>query len=763
MIVLLLLSIFCACPSSFAKEKIVFWYGATQEEKAAYEEMISDFERENPDIDVDAMLVPMNYIERKLVLSVAGGVPPDVVRFYTHLGGELMSRGGLEPLDDLIARDDFDIDDFYPVGLEQNSFEGKLYGVPWVMSPYALFYNKKLFAEAGLDPERPPKTWQELRDYALKLTKRDADGNLERIGFADFLYNPNNFALYLWQSGGTLVDENNNPTFNSEEGLLALKWMKSFLTEEAGSVDDLLKFSANFRGAAQDPFGQGKLAMRVDSPFRIPDLARYFPDLDYAVTQIPYNTTPACEVVGNSLVIPRGSNHREAAWRFIKFATSDKQIRRICAAGGRIPARVSSSKAPEFYSDPIRRAFVDQIPYGRSIPVVPGWQQASRELATHIQLALEEKKTPEKALSDANFQVKHIFSIADEDMSKYPQMPWRTTGIAAAVVLLLGITFTFVFVRRHTAHSTQERSEARQFFAFSSPWVFGFIVLTFGAMAASLLISFTRWDTLSPAHFVGLRNYVELFTSDPKFFQSAKVTAYYAVFSIPLAIVFGLAISVLMNQKVFGVRFFRTVFYLPAIITGVATAVLWDYIFNPTNGLLNEFLKLHIIPWIVDGSFAFIPLWSEPPAWLLDPQWAMPAFIIMGVWGVGGAMIIYLAALQGIPEELYEAARLDGAGAWNQFRNVTIPLLTPAIFYQLIVGTMFALQLFTQAYIMTDGGPHDATLFYGLYLFRNAFEFMKLGYASSIAWILFAVVVTLTVINFKLAKRWVYYEGVKSE
>ncbi len=184
------------------KEEIVFWYGATQDERIAYEQLISEFNRSHPDIEVQGMLVPQQYVERKLILSVAGGAPPDVVRFYAHLGGEMMSRGGLEPLESLITRDRFDLTHFYPVSLEQNTYKGKLYGIPWVLSPTALFYNKRLFKEAGLDPNHPPVNWKELEDYAMKLTSRNPDGSIERVGYADFLNNPANFHLYLWQNGG---------------------------------------------------------------------------------------------------------------------------------------------------------------------------------------------------------------------------------------------------------------------------------------------------------------------------------------------------------------------------------------------------------------------------------------------------------------------------------------------------------------------------------------------------------------------------------
>ncbi|MCE5198312.1 ABC transporter substrate-binding protein, partial [bacterium] len=465
LLILSLLLTFAAASLCGATETIVFWYGATQDEQAAYKQMITDFEHANPGIKVNAMLVPQSYVERKLILSVAGGVPPDVVRFYAHLGGEIMSRGGLEPLDGLVQRDKFDTDDFYKVGITQNTYGDKLYGIPWVLSPNALFYNKKLFREAGLDPNRPPRTWAELEQYAMKLTKRDKDGKVERVGYADFLYNPNNFAWYLWQSGGEMLSpDGRTARFNGPKGAVALGWMKSFLNREVGGVKDLQTFAANFKGATQDPFGQGLVAMRVDSPFRIPDLKKYFPNLDYGVAAIPFSKQPAAEVVGNSLVIPRGSKHREAAWKFIKFASSPEQLARICKVAGRIPARVSVAHSSEFYSDPIKRGFIDQIDNGRSVPVVPGWQEVADGLAREIEKALKGQKSVQAALDDAAASAGTILGKANENVTRLPEVPWKVLGVLAVLALVLGAVAMTGYVRKHTAHSTIERREAKQFY-----------------------------------------------------------------------------------------------------------------------------------------------------------------------------------------------------------------------------------------------------------------------------------------------------------
>jgi multiple sugar transport system permease protein len=757
------------CISASAKETVVFWFGATQDERAAYEEMVREFNRAHPNIEVRPMLVPQQYVERKLILSAAGGVPPDVVRFYTHLAGEMMSRGAVEPLDSLVKRDRFDLSDFYPVGIRQNTYQSKLYGIPWIFSPEALFYNKKLFREAGLDPNRPPQTWDELKQYALKLTVRGKDGSIERIGFADFMNNPPDFHRYLWQDGGTpLSPDQKRIAFNSREGVEALTWMRDFLNKEAGPISgkpdpgdafkNLQSFNSSFVGATQDTFGLEKLAMRISSPFRIPDLKKYFPDLEYGIAPVPYNKARAVEVVGNALIIPRGSKHKDAAWEFIKFATSRGQLLKICKAAGRVPARMSAAKSPEFLSNSLMKPFVAQIDYGRTTPIAPGYREVSDTLARKIESALKGELSPEVALNQAAAKGQEILNVANEDVAKYPLLPWgkvaMVTGVLALILAIGGVWH----VLHHTRQSRSARREAIHFYMFLSPWLIGFVVLTLGSTVASLMLSLCRWDMLNPARFVGIKNFADLFTNDPRFITSIGNTLYYAAFSIPLSIVGGLAISVLMNQKLKGIQIFRTIYYLPAIVSGVATVILWQFIFNPSNGLLNRILGMVGL----DQLIAHLGV-KVPAQWLAEPSLAKPAFIIMSLWGVGGAMIIYLAGLQGIPEELYEAARLDGATSWQTFRRVTLPLLTPTIFYQLIIGTLAAFQFFTQAYIMTGGGPQDSTLFYSLYLFKNGFEWLKMGYASAMAWILFAVVLGVTMLQFKGAKRWVYYEGKAEE
>jgi multiple sugar transport system permease protein len=286
-------------------------------------------------------------------------------------------------------------------------------------------------------------------------------------------------------------------------------------------------------------------------------------------------------------------------------------------------------------------------------------------------------------------------------------------------------------------------TEARDGYLFILPWILGFIVFTAGPMLASLYISFTRWEIVTPSVWLGGAQFVKLFNDD-RFWLSLYNTSYYVFIGVPLHLFFALLAALAVNMNLRGIHFFRTAYYVPSLTPVVANSILWVWIFQPEWGLANAFLE-----WIgLEGLY-----------WLQDPRLAKPALIVMSFWSIGGQMVILLAGLKGIPIELYEAAAIDGANWWSRFWRVTLPLLTPALFFNLIIAIIGAFQVFTQAYIMTEGGPNYSTLFYLLYLFRAAFENFRMGYASAMAWVLFIIVLAFTAIQFMLSDRWVFYEG----
>jgi multiple sugar transport system permease protein len=287
--------------------------------------------------------------------------------------------------------------------------------------------------------------------------------------------------------------------------------------------------------------------------------------------------------------------------------------------------------------------------------------------------------------------------------------------------------------------------------AFISPWLIGFLVFTLGPMIVSLGASFTSWTMLSPPAWVGLENYERMFGDDPLFAQSLLNTAYYVIFAIPLATGLALGLALMLNQHLPGMGVFRTIFFLPSITNLVAVSILWIWVFNPEFGLLNSALRV---------------VGVTGPLWLQSDSWAKPALIVMSLWGIGGSMIIFLAALQGVPHELYEAAALDGAGPVRRFRAITLPMISPAVFFSLVIGLIGGLQVFTQAFVMTgtaqpgsEGGPNNSTLFVVLYLYKKAFQEFKMGYASALAWVLFCLILIVTLVQKRLSRKWVYYEA----
>jgi multiple sugar transport system permease protein len=279
-------------------------------------------------------------------------------------------------------------------------------------------------------------------------------------------------------------------------------------------------------------------------------------------------------------------------------------------------------------------------------------------------------------------------------------------------------------------------------YLFISPFILGvlFWVLYPAGMAAWL--AFQDWNLITPSKYVGLKNFQTMF-NDKLFWQSLKVTSTFTFVSVPLSLILSFSMALLINTKVRGLAVFRTIYYLPSIMPAVASAVLWAWILNTDFGLLNAVLNFFGIPKI---------------AWLQETAWALPAMILMSLWGVGQAMIIFLAGLQGIDDVYYEAARIDGAGRWAQLVYVTIPMMSSVIFFNLILGVINSFQIFTAGYLITNGGPQNSTLFFVLYLYRNGFQFLKMGYAAALSWVLFFIILIFTVIIFRTAGRRVYYQ-----
>lgn len=329
-------------------------------------------------------------------------------------------------------------------------------------------------------------------------------------------------------------------------------------------------------------------------------------------------------------------------------------------------------------------------------------------------------------------------------------LPQELARLAAPLSILAAIILVLLAVGAVLVRTRKIKKETFAFYAFISPWLIGFFVFNVYPVCFSIITSFFKWDIVSPREFVGLDNYKYALAGEDKYFyQSLKVTLQYSFLSVPLNLVTSFLIALMLNQKLKGITLFRTIFYLPSLVSGVAVSTLWLYIFNYKFGLLNGVL----------ASFGI-----EPVKWLNDPRMVVPSFVLMGLWGVGGSTVIFLAGLQDVPQDVTEAAIVDGANAWVRFTKIVVPLMSPIIFFNLVNGFIGAFQYFTQAFIMTSGGPNGASMFYVLNLYNQAFSYFRIGYACALAWILFVIIIAFTALIFRYSNLWVYYEAeVKSK
>lgn len=315
----------------------------------------------------------------------------------------------------------------------------------------------------------------------------------------------------------------------------------------------------------------------------------------------------------------------------------------------------------------------------------------------------------------------------------------RALGVAVLFYVLLGLG-TLLIERLFPAR----KAEALLGWLFAAPYLLHFVFFQAGAILFALGLSFYLTDLLSYTDFVGLENYTYLFTEEPLFWQATRVTLIYTLISVPLATILALSIAMLLNQNLKFQGVFRTLFYMPALVTGVAVAVTWLMVLHPDFGI---------------SALVFEAFGMRSPRWFWSEEWALPGIAMIALWGAGTNMLLYLAGLQSIPTQVQEAARIDGANSWQTFFRVTLPLLTPTVFFNVVLNMIGSFQVFTSSFVLTNGGPNNATLTMVLLIYRKAFQSFSFGYASAIAWVLFFVILILTLIVFRTSRHWVYYEG----
>ena len=802
------------------REQIVVW-NAVDIGDQLYA-LLHQFEKENPQYQVIASSAASPNITtdaQRLLCAVAGGVPPDLVFFDRFAIGEWAGRQALTDLAPYVAeqkatdRDRIDLGEYYPWSIREASYrppgsvkQPGLYGLPTTIDIRVLYSNANQLRQAGLvdghgDP-KPPTTWAELRADANLLTRRDPDGRMTRLGFApnfgdSWLY------LYAFQAGGNLLDPSGTKvTLDSPPVVKALRFMTD-VYDDLGGAKAVEGFRTGFQSNAQDPFVQGQVSMKIDGDWSLPTLAQYGRDMDFRVTpapmpedQLELGRQPVTWAGGYAMVIPSTSRAKDGAFKLMQFIASRRMFRFVEA--GKRQAALSQGQLylPRGYANrkQYEEMVAESVDHNPDVPAT--FKAAYATLKEMLPRTLIRPPSPVGQLlwnehidaysnavnhaladehkGDKDGEVLACLKIATADTQRMlddvikPLPPhvvswWPYFVAYAALLALAGWGIVRAVKRNRRAYRPAETAVA---LAFASPWIIGMVALTLGPILFSIVLSFTRYDVLSPARYVGLDNYRELF-HDRLFAVSLGNTAYMLI-RIPLGMAVSLAIAMLLNRQIRGIGSYRTAFYMPTIVPLVASVLLWQFLLKDNFGLINVSLRwviatppVRVIEWVVnhlhhfDGEqFRF-----TAPQWLSDPNWTKPSIILMGLWGAGGGMIIWLAGLQSIPTQLYEAATVDGAGHLRQFWNVTVPMLSPYILFNAIMGVIGTMQIFSEAFILFhDGGPNGSALFYAFHLFRKAFQYFSMGYASAMAWVLFLIVLALTGLQLWVSQRWVHYD-----
>jgi len=779
--------------ASFATaETISVWGAELSPDTIAGALAVADaFEKKHPGVHVRMLgLGAGDMNPQKLLTAIVGGSPPDVVRQSRFTISDWASRGAFIPLDPYLERDRLDQSaphpkDYYSSAWLESTYQNAVYGIPTEADDRALYWNRGLFKQeakklraAGLDPTRPPRTWSEIISYSKVLTIPG-----KRVGF---LPNFGNSWLYLYafqNNASFMSPDGTTCTLDSPQAVEALELMKKGY-DVAGGYEAANAFQSSFRPNENDPFLTGQVAMKIDGDWSLPGIARYGPNLDFGVAPPPvpddrYNGVGAFKdekdkfitwTGGFCYVIPKGAKNQELAWEFIKFASSleGRMIdNRARATADRVQGRLflpriqalkkaNEALLQEFepadpkFRDGLRTHF-DLMNQARFRPPTIVGQLLWDEHVKATETVMLGKLEPKRALQVGEATVqRELDRITSKNL-----LPIVPTGIveALALLLLIGCAACWIYVWKKARLTTLAKKDAWGAYLMISPWIIGLLLFTADPMISSFFMSFTSYDVMSPPRWIGVNNYLDIIgpnrTEVTKAFANA---AYLAGFGIPLGMVSGLAIAVLLNTGVKGMRIYRTIYYLPAIVPVAASAVLWIWLLSPdpNQGLVSVAWQSTI------GTWMNWPI----PGWLTAENWAKPSLILMGIWGAGSGMILWLAGLKGVPQSLYEAADIDGASATQIFRKITLPMLSPILFFNAVMGMIGALQEFDRIYIMAGGGngPGDSLLVPAKYVFTNAFAYFKFGYASAVAWVIFAVVMIVTILQFRIARHWVYQE-----
>jgi multiple sugar transport system permease protein len=688
----------------------------------------------------------------KIRTQTAGRVAPDVWEISTDKGSQAIwfSKGACLDLTPFIHRDRIHLSDHIPAAGKAVVWNDRTYGLPMGAAVRIFMYNKRLFDDQGLpylDPDKP-LTWEELVELGRKLTVVE-NGEVVQYGLS---WSYGSLASCIQQAGGRFVDNYENParfTANTPEFKEGLQFY--YDTMFTHRIAPVLSQQKDL-GFEQPDYAllSGRVAIMVSGYFALPRLLEV-PDLDFGLAPVAMGKERGQEALINLFCVDRRTKHPDQAWELVKFLGSEEgQMLLLQNGGPDIPTHREVITSSRFLNSvpgvDNLHVFVDELgEFALSPPAIPT-DRFNREFQNILERLYLGTLSPDQAAE--LIQVEGTRVLAElEGPEISTAMRYGYPAAILAVLLLFGVA---LYLRSRAVRKSREMAarggtgDNRPGFLMLLPWLTGFLLFVLGPVVAAFVLSFTEWDLVGNPRWIGAMNYSEMFTRDWPFINSILVTLLYVVCGVTITVVVALWAAALVQGRTRFRGAFRAVYYLPSLVAGVALCFVFAWMFNVRYGIINTIL-------------GFVGI--QGPEWLFRKGWALTALISVNLFYIGGNMLIFLAALQNVPRQYYEAAEIDGASPVRQFFHITLPQITPSILFCLIVGTIVAFQVFTEPYVMTDGGPDQATNFFILHLYNKAFKDLEMGYASSLAVVLFVLIFLITFIQLRTSKRWVYYEA----
>lgn len=729
--------------------RLVDW--ANLDEMPSDLQALDEFRKRYPGIDVLYEPNPERVYEEKILTGLATDEPPDVFLLDSKLVPTFTNKRVLLDLIPYVGALGIDTAQWFPNVLNIARKGSGLYAFPKGFTPLMIYYNKKLFREAKLPYPAPEWTWADYLGVARRLTKdADGDGTIDQYGasFTNYYFY---WIPWVWSHGGDVVSPDGRLAsgyLNTPATESALQYLIDLRLTEKVAPDVGTWVQAEKTGANFALFANGKIAMTIDGHWRMPKFVKYIEEgsLDIGVVGLPRmaDGRKVNVLYESGWCVPVNTKHPNEAVLLAAFMSGETASR--VRSKNRLEIPANAAVAAEFVgsdSSRLEKAFVDEVPYCRQPwgSIIERFSEIEWTLQDAVDEVMINRKEMHETMNSYAARIdRELAEIRANPSTEFKpirensEILWFLTAVA-------GATFAGYLILYLRAKS-RERRALKNAAGFLLPSVVHLCVFVFTPIVVAAYLSVHRWDIVVPEKpFVGLANFAGMMT-DEGFWNALRNTAVYSL-NVPIGMMISLAVALMLHRRVRGLGFLRTLYFLPSVTSFVAIALVWMWIYHPSFGAANYLLGLAGLP---------------PLQWLNSTDTAMLSVILFSIWlGLGYQMVIFLAGLQSIPEELYEASRIDGASGWQNFWRITLPLLKPTTFFILVTSLIGSFQVFTSIYVMTAGGPVRSTDVIVYHIYQAAWEQLRMGYASAMSWVLFVIIMIATWVQFKLMGKEVEY------